>query len=160
MGKYQEIERKFLVVSGDYVKQATSKQQIRQGFLNTDPERTVRVRILDDSAFITVKGASSADGTSRFEWETEIHPEEGRKLLELCEDVPIEKNRYKVPVGRHIFEVDEFLGANAGLVVAEVELGAVEEAYEQPDWLGEEVTGQPAYYNSQLSKHPFKSWTS
>ncbi|MDC6350855.1 CYTH domain-containing protein [Zeaxanthinibacter sp. PT1] len=156
--KYREIERKFLVVSRGYQDKASEIEQIRQGFLNTDPARTVRIRILDNSAFLTVKGASSADGTSRFEWEKTIPVDEAHKLLKLCEDVPIEKNRYKVPVGKHIFEVDEFLGANSGLVIAEIELGSVDEAYEQPEWLGQEVTGEPAYYNSQLSKHPFSLW--
>lgn len=156
--KYQEIERKFLVVSGNYREKAKEIQQICQGFLNTDPERTVRIRILDDSAFLTVKGASSADGSSRFEWETAIPVNEARELLKLCEDVPIEKNRYVVPAGKHMYEVDEFLGANSGLVIAEIELGSADETYEQPEWLGQEVTGQPAYYNSQLSKHPFSLW--
>jgi len=156
--KYREVERKFLVLSRNYKEEASEIQQIRQGFLNTDPERTVRIRVLDDSAFLTVKGASSADGTSRFEWETAIPVDDARMLLKLCEDIPIEKNRYKVAVGKHIFEVDEFLGANTGLVIAEIELGSADETYEQPEWLGQEVTGEPAYYNSQLSKNPYSSW--
>lgn len=155
-----EIERKFLV-GGDAFKQlATSAERIVQGFLNTHKERTVRVRIYGNKGFITVKGISNASGTSRFEWEREISVEEAESLLQLCEPGVIEKIRYLMNVANHTFEIDEFLGKNEGLVVAEVELAEEEEEFVKPDWLGAEVTGHIAYYNSQLSKHPFQDWGS
>ncbi|HPF09884.1 MAG TPA: CYTH domain-containing protein [Flavobacteriaceae bacterium] len=153
-----EIERKFLVLSEAYKNDATSKGYIVQGFLNLDPERTVRVRIKDNQGMLTVKGKSSEDGTTRFEWETAISMDEAKQLLQLCEEGIIEKQRYEIPFGNHIFEVDEFLGANEGLVLAEVELKDVTQKFDTPDWLGEEVTGQNKYYNSQLSKNPFNIW--
>lgn len=156
--EHLEIERKFLVASEAYKQAATSQTRIAQGFLNTDPSRTVRVRIKGDKGFLTVKGASNESGTTRFEWEIEISVKEATNLIDLCESGILEKIRYEVPSGRHIFEVDEFLGENKGLVVAEVELNHEDERFEKPDWLGIEVTGQKKYYNSQLSKNPFTSW--
>jgi len=153
-----EIERKFLVSSEAFKKEAQKKTRIVQGFLNTHPERTVRIRIKGAQAFITVKGISDKAGVSRFEWEREISTTEAEALLKLCEPGMIEKIRYEVSVGEHIFEVDEFFGNNEGLVVAEVELSEVNEIFTKPDWLGNEVTGITKYYNSQLSKHPFSSW--
>ena len=153
-----EIERKFLVKSDNYKKQAYAKSRIVQGFLNTNPERTVRVRINGENGFLTVKGKSNEKGTTRFEWEKEISIEEAEALLKICEPGVIEKLRYEVKIGQHIFEVDEFLGANEGLVIAEVELGSEDEFFDQPDWLGKEVTGLTQYYNSQLSKRSFKDW--
>ncbi|SHI42421.1 CYTH domain-containing protein [Pseudozobellia thermophila] len=153
-----EIERKFLVTSPAYQEQATSKERIVQGFLNTHPERTVRVRIKADSGFLTVKGKSNDAGTIRFEWEKEIPIFDAEQLLLICEPGVIDKVRYNVPVGQHIFEVDEFYGDNEGLVVAEVELREEEENFKKPEWLGKEVTGEVRYYNSQLGKKPFKSW--
>lgn len=153
-----EIERKFLVKSDAYKNEAKSKERIVQGFLNTHKERTVRVRITGDFAYLTVKGKSNESGTSRFEWEKEISVNDAKALLLLCEDGIIEKTRYKVSKGQHIFEIDEFYGTNSGLVIAEVELNHEGEYYEQPDWLGEEVTGDIKYYNSQLSKNPFEKW--
>lgn len=153
-----EIERKFLVTSSAYQEQATSKERIVQGFLNTHPERTVRVRIKADSGFLTVKGKSNEAGTIRFEWEKEISVSDAEQLLLICEPGVIDKVRYNVPVGQHIFEVDEFYGDNEGLVVAEVELREEEENFKKPEWLGKEVTGEVRYYNSQLGKIPFKSW--
>ncbi|GGH37185.1 adenylate cyclase [Mangrovimonas yunxiaonensis] len=153
-----EIERKFLVTSNAFKDEAVSKTRIVQGFLNTHPERTVRVRIKGDKGVLTVKGKSSEDGTSRFEWETPIAKADAENLLKLCEEGIIDKTRYEVVVENHTFEIDEFYGANAGLTVAEVELGHANETFKTPDWLGVEVTGQPQYYNSQLSKHPFKTW--
>ena len=153
-----EIERKFLVITEDFKKESFKKSRITQGFLCTHKERTVRVRLKKDKGFITVKGLSSADGLSRFEWEKEISKDEATALLELCEKGVIDKIRYEVKIGSHIFEVDEFFGENEGLVVAEVELNSKDEAFMKPEWLGEEVTGQPKYYNSQLSKKPFKTW--
>lgn len=153
-----EIERKFLVTSEDYKTLAESKKYLIQGFLNTHPDRTVRVRIMDDRGFLTVKGRTDASGSSRFEWEHPIPVAEARALLDLCEKPLLEKVRYFVPVGKHCFEVDEFLGVNKGLVVAEVELSRKRERIEKPPWVGTEVTGKKAYYNSQLSKNPFKTW--
>ena len=153
-----EIERKFLVTSEAFKTAAFKKTRISQGFLNTDKSRTVRVRLKGEQGFLTIKGASSKSGMSRFEWEKEIPKLEAESLLELCEPSIIDKTRFEVKLGKHIFEVDEFYGDNAGLIVAEVELSAEDETFEIPDWLGEEVTGTVAYYNSQLSKHPFKNW--
>ncbi|WP_370477532.1 CYTH domain-containing protein [Tamlana flava] len=153
-----EIERKFLVISDAYKSEALSKTRLIQGFLNTHKERTVRVRIKGDLGFLTVKGVSSKDGLTRFEWETQITAKDAEKLLNLCEPGIIDKIRYEVKVKNHIFEIDEFFGDNEGLVVAEIELSEKNEIFEKPDWLGEEVTGNLKYYNSQLSKKPFKSW--
>lgn len=153
-----EIERKFLVKSTNYKEQAISNERIVQGFLNTDPERTVRVRIKGDSGFLTVKGKSNQEGTTRFEWEHKITVTEAEQLLILCEKGIIDKTRYVVPVGNHLFEVDEFYGDNEGLTIAEVELSAEKERFQTPEWLGEEVTGDIKYYNSQLGKKPFKKW--
>ncbi len=154
-----EIERKFLVVSEEYKKQAMSKNRIVQGFLNTHPDRTVRVRIKGDSGFLTVKGKSNSSGTSRFEWEKSIHLNDAESLLKLCEKGVLEKNRFNVSIGKHVFEVDEFFGANEGLIIAEVELKHEDEFFEKPSWLGKEVTGEVKYYNSQLSNNPFKNWS-
>ncbi len=153
-----EIERKFLVKSLAFKDEAFKRTQITQGFLSTDKKRTVRVRLKGDLGFLTIKGASTNNGLSRFEWEKEINKSEAVSLLSLCKKGVIEKIRYEVKVGDHIFEVDEFFGDNEGLIVAEVELNTETEAYEKPHWLGEEVTGDNKYYNSQLSKKPFKSW--
>ena len=153
-----EIERKFLVTSNAYKEQAHQKFRIIQGFLNRDPERTVRVRLKDNKGMLTVKGLSSRDGLSRFEWEKDISKKDAKALLEFCEKGIIDKIRYEVKVKNHIFEVDEFYGDNEGLVIAEVELQTEEEAFTKPNWLGEEVTGNIKYYNSQLSKQPFNTW--
>ena len=153
-----EIERKFLVRSNAYKNDAYKKTRIIQGFLNTDKERTVRVRLKGDKGFLTVKGVSSDNGLSRFEWETEIKGIEAKNLLNICEPGVIDKIRYEVQVKNHIFEIDEFFGDNEGLVVAEVELGGEDEVFEKPMWLGDEVTGAIKYYNSQLSKKPYKDW--
>ncbi len=153
-----EIERKFLINSEKFKTEATSKERIVQGFLNTHPERAVRVRIKGDFGYLTVKGKSNKAGTSRFEWEKEINIVDAEALLQLCETGVLEKTRYEVPVGRHIFEVDEFHEENEGLIVAEIELRTENEIFEKPDWLGKEVTGDIKYYNSQLSKKPFSRW--
>ncbi|QLE01415.1 CYTH domain-containing protein [Galbibacter sp. BG1] len=153
-----EIERKFLVSSNEYVTEAQNKLRIVQGFLNTHPERTVRVRIMGKQGFLTVKGISNTSGTSRFEWEKEISVMEAASLLAICEKGIIDKNRYKVVVENHLFEVDEFLGDNQGLIVAEIELSSEDEKFVKPKWLGKEVTGEAKYYNSQLSQKPFKDW--
>lgn len=153
-----EIERKFLVKSDEFKAVAFSKQQIAQGYLNSNPERTVRVRIKGESGFLTIKGISNASGTTRFEWETEISLAEAKPLLKLCEEGIINKVRYNVKFGKHLFEVDEFMDQNQGLIVAEIELMDEDEAFEKPSWLGQEVTNDERYYNSYLSKKPFCSW--
>lgn len=154
----QEIERKFLVKNQDFKLVAERKTYIKQAYLNSDPNRSVRIRITDTSAFLTIKGRSSQDGTSRFEWEKEINPNEAQALMQLCENYPIEKTRFLVNYGDHLFEVDEFYGENKGLIVAEIELSTPKEIFKTPDWLAQEVTGQSSYYNSSLSKTPFSKW--
>ncbi len=153
-----EIERKFLVTSDVFKKEAHQKFRIIQGFLNRDPERTVRVRLKEDTGILTVKGRSSNDGLSRFEWEKDILKNDAKALLEFCEEGVIDKLRYEIKVDKHIFEVDEFFGDNEGLVIAEVELSSEDEVFTKPNWLGEEVTGVIKYYNSQLSKQPYNTW--
>lgn len=153
-----EIERKFLVTSDSYKKEAFSKKRIIQGYLNSNPERTVRVRIKENNAYLTIKGNSNASGMSRFEWEKEISVDEAKNLLLLCEKGVIDKTRFEVKVGNHTYEVDEFYGENEGLEMAEIELQSETELFEKPDWLGEEVTNDNRYYNSYLSKNPFKNW--
>ncbi len=155
----QEIERKFLLAGAGYREAARNRTHIVQGFLNTHPERTVRVRIRGAEAFLTVKGKSDAQGLSRFEWETLIPVKEAKQLLQLCEEGVLEKYRYEVEVGGYVFEVDEFLGRNQGLVVAEIELEKEDAEFPRPEWLGAEVTGELQYYNSQLSKKPYDTWS-
>ncbi|CAM4029869.1 CYTH domain-containing protein [Flavobacterium antarcticum] len=154
----QEIERKFLVKNDRFKTLATAKKEIAQGYLNTNPERTVRVRISNEKAFLTIKGKGNESGMTRFEWEKEIPLEEGKALLLLCEKGVIEKTRFEIPDGKHLFEVDEFYGENEGLIVAEIELSDENEAFEKPDWLGIEVTNDERYYNAYLSKNPFSEW--
>lgn len=154
----QEIERKFLVLKSSYKDIFFKKIYIKQGFLNSDKNRTVRIRITDDQGFITIKGISNQNGTTRFEWEKEIDLKEAIELLMLCEDGIVEKNRFLVKYGNYIFEVDEFLGDNQGLVIAEIELKDENDLFEKPDWIGKEVTGVIKYYNAVLSKNPYKNW--
>jgi len=153
----EEIERKFLVV-GEYKQFANKKYRIAQGYLSSVPERTVRVRIKDDKGYLTIKGVSNATGMSRYEWENEITIAEANDLLKLCEPGIIDKFRYEIEHGNFIFEVDEFLGENLGLTIAEIELRSESDFFTLPTWLGKEVTGNEAYYNSQLSKHPYNTW--
>jgi Uncharacterized protein conserved in bacteria len=153
----QEIERKFLV-KGDFKSLVTKSTRITQGYLSSVPERTVRVRIKGDKGYITIKGIGDASGASRYEWEKEIPVAEVEALLKICEPGVIDKTRFLVPVGNHTYEVDEFYGDNEGLTVAEVELSEIEEAFNKPEWLGEEVTGDVKYYNSMLMKNPYKNW--
>lgn len=155
----QEIERKFLVLNEDFKSFATNKKNIAQGYLNTNPNRTVRVRIANDKAFLTVKGKSNDTGMTRFEWEKEIPVNEAQSLLLLCEKGVIEKTRFEIPVGNHVFEVDEFYGENQGLVIAEIELSDENEPFEKPSWLGKEVTNDERFYNAYLSKNSFKNWS-
>lgn len=153
-----EIERKFLVNSDAFKAEAIKSTRIIQGFLNTDKARTVRVRLKGEEGFLTIKGLSTADGLSRFEWEKRIAKSDAEWLLKLCEEGVIDKMRYEIKEKEHIFEVDEFFGSNAGLIIAEVELNHVNEKFAKPSWLGQEVTGNIKYYNSQLSKHPYTTW--
>ncbi|MBT8385736.1 MAG: CYTH domain-containing protein [Bacteroidia bacterium] len=153
-----EIERKFLVKSSEFKKRSFKKIYIKQGFLNSDKRRVVRVRIQDDQGFLTIKGLSFDHGSSRYEWEKEISINDIEPLLLLCEEHIIEKIRYLVKSGIHTIEVDEFLGVNEGLYIAEVELSDKNEPLEKPFWLGKEVTGIKKYYNANLSKKPYKNW--
>ena len=154
-----EIERKFLVLGDDYRRQARCAQRIVQGYLSTDVARTVRVRIKGEQGFITIKGQSSQDGVSRFEWEQPLSLSDAEALLALCLPGVIDKVRYEVAVDGLVFEIDEFAGENQGLVVAEVELPSVDAAYPQPTWLGQEVSGKKRYYTSQLMQRPYAQWS-
>ena len=150
-----EIERKFRVTGDEWRKGEGAL--FRQGYLNSDPERTVRVRIEGERAVLTVKGIT--EGVRRLEFEYEIPVPDAAHLLDaLCEKPLIEKRRYRVAVGNHTWEVDDFLGENAGLVVAEIELGTEDEPFEQPPWLGEEVSHDPRFYNVNLVSHPYAAW--
>lgn len=154
-----EIEKKFLV-KGDFKAEAFRAVRITQGYLSTAPERTVRVRIRGEKGFLTIKGKTNASGAARFEWEKEIPVADAKALLELAEPGIIDKTRYLVKDtdGTHTWEVDEFYGDNEGLTVAEIELGDEREPFDKPAWLGEEVTGDPKYFNSMLMKNPYKNW--
>jgi adenylate cyclase len=154
-----EIERKFLVTSDLFKEEAFSRNRIKQGYLSSIPERTVRVRIKGDRAYITIKGASNETGMSRFEWEKEIPVTDAEKLLLLCEKGVIDKTRFEVKVGSHTYEIDEFYDENKGLVIAEIELQSESENFEKPNWLGKEVTNDNRYYNSNLSNNPFVNWS-
>ncbi|HLV69519.1 MAG TPA: CYTH domain-containing protein [Xanthomarina sp.] len=153
-----EIERKFLVKNNNFKDEAFKQVHIKQGFLNSDKERTVRVRLTDNQGFLTVKGLSTNNGLSRFEWEKEISKTDAEVLFKLCEKGLIIKTRHLVKVNNHTFEVDEFFGDNEGLIIAEIELNHVTELFTKPTWLGKEVTGNIKYYNSQLSKQPYNTW--
>ena len=153
-----EIERKFLVVNESYKELATSSTHIKQGYICSDRGRTVRVRIRGHQAFLTIKGPSFDNGLSRYEFEKEITLDEAEHLFRLCGPGVIDKTRYLVPVGNHVFEVDEFYGDNEGLVVAEVELSSVDEVFERPTFIGIEVTGDRRYYNSKLTLKPYNTW--
>jgi adenylate cyclase len=149
-----EIERKFLV-SKDYWRSAPAVY-FCQGYLNTDKARTVRIRVAGEVGFITIKGKSQ--GASRAEFEYEIPLADAKQLLALCEGPLIEKYRRKIAFAGMLWEVDEFLGENQGLVVAEIELASEQQAFTKPDWIGDEVTQDDRYYNSNLSAHPFSQW--
>ena len=153
----REIERKFLV-TGEYKSQAFAHSRIVQGYICSARGRTVRVRLRDGRGYLTIKGASDAAGMSRYEWEKEISREEAEELMKLCEEGVIDKTRYLVRSGSHVFEVDEFYGDNEGLVMAEVELASKDEPFDRPAFIGREVTGDVRYYNSQLMKRPYREW--
>lgn len=154
---HTEIERKFLVV-GEYKHLATSHTHIEQGYFATEPGKTVRVRIRDEKAYLTIKGPSSKDGLARYEFETEIPLDDARELMKLCMPGSVQKDRWLVPNGKHVIEVDEFFGDNEGLVMAEIELESEDEEYVRPDFLGREVTGDKRFYNKYMLRRPFKLW--
>lgn len=152
-----EIERKFLVAAGDWRDAAVSRTELRQGFLSTEPARTVRVRLTDGAAELTIKGITV--DAQRAEYEYSIPPADAAEMLDgLCQPGLIEKTRYRVPHAGHIWEIDEFHGANAGLIVAEIELEHADEAFALPGWIGEEVTGDARYYNASLVNQPYSDW--
>jgi CYTH domain-containing protein len=150
----KEIERKFLLKG--YAWRNEKAMKYRQGYLNTAKERTVRVRIIGDKGYLTIKGI--AIGASRLEFEYEIPCQDANILLDICEKPLIEKNRYKVEEGGFIWEIDEFFGENQGLIIAEVELESEDQEFPKPDWVGEEVTGDPRYFNANLIKNPYTKW--
>lgn len=151
-----EIERKFLVKNNTYRQFAEGKYYC-QGYLNDDTERVVRVRIIEEKGYVTIKGKGT--GITRPEFEYEIPFDDARFLLDnLCYQPLIEKYRYKVPQGELCWEIDEFLGENKGLIIAEIELPDEQCVFEKPDWIGKEVTFIPDYYNVNLIKHPYKKW--
>jgi CYTH domain-containing protein len=150
-----EIERKFLVKEGIWRKQEGTKY--RQGYLNSAKERIVRVRTVKDKGYLTIKGITV--GASRMEFEYQIPHQEAEMLLGICEKPLIEKNRYVVKEGGFVWEIDEFLGENRGLIVAEVELESEDQLFPRPDWVGEEVTGDPRYFNSNLIKNAYTKWS-
>ena len=143
-----EIEHKYLVKSDGYRESASGSYRISQGYLCREPERTVRVRVKGDKGYLTVKGKNS--GASRPEFEYEISLADAEGILKLCVPPILEKIRYIVPYEGHIWEVDEFGGLRKGLVTAEIELNAEDEVYAKPGFIGKDVTGDPAYYNSNL----------
>lgn len=155
-----ETERKFLVKKGGAYKAAAyAHSRIRQGYIPAEGA-TVRVRVRDDKAYLTIKEHARADGLSRYEFEKEITMDEAEHLLRLCKGGFIDKTRYLVSSGdgHHVFEVDEFYGDNEGLVMAEVELDSADEPYSKPEFIGPEVTGDRRFYNSSLLRYPFKAW--
>ena len=154
----QEIERKFLVLDDSFKHEAFSKSHIQQGYICSERGRTVRVRIRDERAYLTIKGPSENGGLSRYEFEREIPLDDGQQMMQLCEPGIIDKTRWLVKSGKHTFEVDEFFGDNEGLVVAEVELSYEDEPYKKPHFIGKEVTGDRRYYNSCLCVKPFNKW--
>jgi adenylate cyclase len=154
-----EIERKFLVTSSQFITDAFRSSRIVQGYLSSNPARTVRIRIKGDKGYLTIKGVGNESGLSRFEWETEIPVTDAERLLILCETGIIDKIRHEVKFKNHIIEVDVFAGANEGLTIAEIELESEKETVEKPAWLGLEVTNDEKYYNAYLSKNPFQQWT-
>ena len=151
-----EIERKFLV-RGDQWRSLGTPVRYRQGYLAADIKRSVRVRVAGDRGLITIKG--STEGITRAEYEYEIPRADAEAMLDqLCNRPLIEKNRTKISLNGVVWEVDEFFGANQGLIMAEVELNSPQQAIDSPDWIGEEVSADPRYFNSNLVQHPFTEW--
>ena len=153
-----EIERKFLVINDSFKNEIRNEIRITQQYLSSIPERSVRIRVKGNEAYITIKGLGDNSGISRFEWEKEISVPDANDLFTLCEQGVIDKTRYIIKNGQHIFEVDEFYGENKGLIIAEIELSSEKESFNRPDWLGDEVTGDVKYFNSMLIKNPFSTW--
>lgn len=152
----QEIERKFLLANDDWRALANTSSSLQQGYLSTSPLATVRVRLENEQGTITIKGKTM--GISRSEFEYEIPATEAAQLLLLCSEPLIIKTRYRIAQKNHIWEIDDFSGDNYGLVIAEIELSYEDELFEKPEWLGPEVSGDPRYYNSNLSKNPYGKW--
>ncbi|WP_432723138.1 CYTH domain-containing protein [Jeongeupia wiesaeckerbachi] len=150
-----EIERKFLLASETWRSAVTTSTRIAQGYLCTDPERTVRVRLKGEAGFLTIKGKN--EGIARAEFEYPVPAGDAAAMLVLCPNV-VDKTRHLVPIGTQLWEIDEFHGDNAGLIVAEIELPSVDAAFEHPDWLGAEVSADPRYFNSALSEQPYRRW--
>jgi adenylate cyclase len=146
-----EIERKFLV-KGKFKHLALKKKHIRQAYLSTDPDRIVRLRISEAEAFLTIKSRLTGTSVISEEWETPIPLSDASEIMKICLPGEIDKTRYYVPVEKHIFEIDVFHGKNDGLIIAEIELSSEREIFDKPEWLGEEVTGNPSYYNANLIK--------
>ena len=153
---HNEIERKF-IVKGEFKHLAFNKTHIEQGYFQTAPGRTVRIRIRDEKAYLTIKGPSTT-GLSRYEFETEIPMDDAHEMMKLCMPGRVNKNRWLVKSGKHVVEVDEFFEENEGLVMAESELESEDEEYIKPAFLGDEVTGDYHYYNKYLTKQPYKTW--
>ncbi len=154
----REIERKFLITSDGYKQNISSKYDIIQGYLSTDPSRTVRLRVSSGKGYLTIKSRTSKNGLCRLEWEKELPFEDASELIALSLPNKIEKTRYEVNYKGHLFEVDIFKGINEGLKIAEIEIDGEADTFEKPKWLGEEVTGIKKYYNSQLCQNPFTKW--
>ena len=156
MGK--EIERKYLVIDKDWKKhlEGVLPSVIRQGYLNAEPERTVRIRLKDQQGFLTIKGKT--EGTSRSEFEYPVPVEDAMDMLLLCKGPLIEKYRYTIDINGQTWEIDEFFGENEGLIVAEAELDSEDQLLSPPHWIGEEVTYDRRYYNSNLASSPFRNW--
>lgn len=153
-----EIEHKFLLANDDWRALVSHSADYKQGYLNSDQTSSVRVRIAGHQAWLNIKSATL--GTQRHEFEYEIPVADAQYIIgELCHKPLIEKTRYFVPAGKHLWEIDEFAGDNAGLIVAEIELSAPGEAFEKPAWLGKEVTDDVRYYNNQLSQQPYLTWS-
>lgn len=158
MSSGNEIERKFLVKKNyDWKKAAFQHSRIKQGYFVSN--NTVRIRLRDDKGYLTIKGPSRNGGISRYEFEKEITPAEANELLQLCAPGTIDKTRYLVKAGEHIWEIDEFYGDNEGLVLAEIELSKEDETFIKPDFIGIEVTGDRRFYNGQMRVNPFRNWS-
>ena len=153
-----EIERKFLVKNTSFIEKAFRKRRILQGYICSDAERSVRIRMREDEAFLTIKSATNERGWSRYEYEQPLPMNDAEELIRLCLPGMIEKVRHYVAFDGHTWEVDVFHGENEGLIVAEIELAFEEETFALPDWVGQEVSGEPKYYNAMLAKHPFSKW--
>jgi CYTH domain-containing protein len=153
-----EIERKFLVKNKSFIEKAYKKSRIIQGYLCSDVTRSVRVRILDDKGFLTVKSAVDERGWSRYEFETPVPLKDAEYMMQLCQPGQIDKIRHYVGHDNHVWEVDVFYGENAGLIVAEIELKSEDDSFEPPDWVGQEVSGELRYFNLMLTKRPYSTW--